>query len=201
MVNEFPATLASGIGLGPVEWCSPLANDAYAEYRDEKCVQRLGVPPLKKSLASFWPQRGPQWDALGRAQSGAFILLEAKANLRELMSPPSAAGAASAKRIEKALRNAADSIGARPGTDWSKRFYQYTNRLAHAWFLHKENSLPVSLVFLYFIGDKDVQGPHTRREWEAAIAVLHEALGLRGKLPSYVRDVFIDVSSGIPVVA
>jgi hypothetical protein len=31
------------------------------------------------------------------------------------------------------------------------------------------------------------------REWEAAIAVMHEALGIRGKVPRYVHDVFVDV--------
>jgi len=33
----------------------------------------------------------------------------------------------------------------------------------------------------------------SRREWEAALAGLHEALGLRGRLPRYVAEIFIDV--------
>jgi len=36
--------------------------------------------------------------------------------------------------------------------------------------------------------------PKTEREWRAAIKVMHEALGIRGKVPEkYVSDVFVDV--------
>ena len=38
-----------------------------------------------------------------------------------------------------------------------------------------------------------MNGPETAREWQAAIDVLHEALGIRGRVPSYVSEVFIDV--------
>jgi hypothetical protein len=38
-----------------------------------------------------------------------------------------------------------------------------------------------------------MRGPETEREWKAAITVLHEALGLRGRIPPYVSDIFIDV--------
>lgn len=93
------------------------------------------------------------------------------------------------------------SLKASPGTDWSKRFYQYANRLAHAWFLADVNGLPVRLVFLHFIGDVDMDGPSTRREWEAALTVLHEALGFRGRVPRYVAEIFIDVRPAVPAVA
>jgi len=46
-----------------------------------------------------------------------------------------------------------------------------------------------------------MNGPATRKEWQAAIAVLNEAIGLRGPIPSYVRDVFIDVGGETPVAA
>ena len=45
-----------------------------------------------------------------------------------------------------------------------------------------------------FLNDPDLDGPHTEREWHAAIKVLHEALGVRGKLPrKHVIDLFVDV--------
>jgi len=45
------------------------------------------------------------------------------------------------------------------------------------------------------MNDPDVDGPRSERERQAAIAVLHEALGMTGKLPSkYVCDVFVDVA-------
>ena len=54
--------------------------------------------------------------------------------------------------------------------------------------------LPAYLVFLYFVNAADVAGPKSREEWEGAIKLLHNFLGLnRHKLSPYVVDVFIDV--------
>jgi hypothetical protein len=85
-------------------------------------------------------------------------------------------------------------LGVRPGYDWSKQFYQYGNRLAHAYLLDRLNGIPTRLVFLYLIGDEDVSGPATRAEWDIAIHTVHHTLGLSGA-PSFVTDVFIDVRS------
>ena len=56
------------------------------------------------------------------------------------------------------------------------------------------------LAFIYFIGDVDMDGPSSRREWEAALTVLHEALGLRGRMPRYIAEIFIDVRPSVPTV-
>src|SRR5207247_1009581 len=74
------------------------------------------------------------------------------------------------------------------------------NRLAHAWFLAQVNELPVRLAFVHFIGDADMDGPFSQREWQAALTVLHEALGLRGRMPRYVAEIFIDVRPAVPAV-
>lgn len=199
LVNEHPDVLTRSIGLGSVDWCSPRADDEYAEYRDQAFLDRLGVKLVKRTLADFWPPRGPQWDALGRAASGEAVLVEAKAHVAELLSPPTQATDASAGLIRHSLSEAASALGATPGTDWSQRFYQYGNRLAHAWLLAEVNALPVRLAFVHFIGDADMGGPTSRREWEAASMVLHEALGLRGRMPRYVTEAFIDVRSPVPI--
>jgi hypothetical protein len=139
------------------------------------------------------PRGGPQWDALGRAPSGEVVMVEAKAHLNELYSAPSAASAESSiARIQLSLRETAAHFGVVDGFDWSRQFYQYANRIAHAHLLHTLNGIPTKLVFLYFIGDGDVNGPASREDWEAAIHVVQQSLGLQ-TLPSYVLDVFIDV--------
>ena len=56
------------------------------------------------------------------------------------------------------------------------------------------------LAFVNFIGDDDMNGPSSRAEWEAAFTVLHEALGLRGRIPKYVAEVFIDIRPAMPCV-
>jgi hypothetical protein len=48
-------------------------------------------------------------------------------------------------------------------------------------------------VFVNFVSDREKDGPQSEREWQAAIDTVHEALGVRGRLPGYVADVFVDV--------
>lgn len=200
LVNQHPEVLSEGVGLGPVEWRSPRADDSYAEYRDQCFLDRLGITLSQRRLDDFWPPRGPQWDALGSALSGDAVLVEAKAHVPELLSPPTQATDGSAEMIRRSLSEAASALGASRGTDWSQRFYQYANRLAHAWLLAQVNRVPVRLAFVHFIGDTDMDGPSSRREWEAALSVLHEALGLRGRMPRYVAEIFIDVRPSVPKV-
>jgi hypothetical protein len=192
LVNEASDRLDAAIGLGPIDWRSPLRADDYAEYRDDAFIDRVGVVPARRPLSAFWPRGGPQWDGLGRAASGEVVLVEAKAHLNELFSPASTASESSLARIQLSLREAADGLGALAGSDWSKQFYQYGNRLAHAYWLERLNGIPTRLVFLYLMGDVDVQGPSHREEWDTAVQTVHRALGL-ADVPSFVTDAFIDI--------
>jgi hypothetical protein len=49
-----------------ISWLSPRADDDHAEYRDDAFLKRLGLELERSPLSAFWPQQGPQWDALGR---------------------------------------------------------------------------------------------------------------------------------------
>jgi hypothetical protein len=191
LVNDHSAVLDTAIGLGPITWRSPLRADDFAEYRDNPAFEQLGATLARRPLNTFWPAGGPQWDGLGRARSGEFVLLEAQAHIPEMFSNPCGAAGTSLKRILKSLDEAKAALRARPGLDWSLRFYQYANRLAHAYLMNQLNRLPAKLVFLHLIGDPDMDGPETRASWEAAVEVVHEALGIRGRVPSYVQDAFV----------
>jgi hypothetical protein len=199
LVNVHPNVLNDAIGIGRIDWLSPLAADDHAEYRDQEFLDCLEIKSLKRPLSSFWPTRGPQWDALGQAETGEVILVECKAHITEIFSPPSRAQESSAQLIRASLDETKEALGALPGMDWTLRFYQYANRIAHAHFLRDHNGIPTKLVFLYIVGDIDMQGPGSRTEWEAAITVLQEALGMRGRIPRYIHDAFVDVSTGMPV--
>jgi hypothetical protein len=201
MVSRHPSVLDTAIGLGPIGWRSPLANDEFAEYRDEDALALVGALPRQRPLSDFWPARGPQWDALGRAATGQVVLVEAKAHVSELFSGASQATGDSLTLISRSLEETARALGAQPGLDWTRRFYQYANRLAMAYFLHEVNGVPTRMVFLHFIGDQDMNGPASRAEWRAALDVVHEALGIRGRVPPYVAEVFIDVRPEVPIVA
>ncbi len=202
LVNEHASVLDGAIGLGPIDWRSPRVNDDFAEYRDEPFLAKLDITLPKVPLPKFWPARGPQWDALGRAQSGEVILVEAKAHVAEMMSSASkAASVDSLAKIRKALTETASALKAQPGLNWAARFYQYTNRLAQAHLLQTLNRVPTRLVFVYFVGDPNLDGPTGKREWVAAIDILQEALGIRGRVPGYVVDVFVDIRTQTPTLA
>jgi hypothetical protein len=157
-------------------WSSPLAGDDYAEYRDEAFLNKIGQNALKSRLPDFWPSLGPQWDALG-TRNGDVFLVEAKAHIGEIFSPPSGAGETSMKTIKQSLSETADLLGAKPRSPWETIFYQLTNRLAHLHFLRK-NGIKAWLVLVNFIGDRDVGGPMTQAEWLSAYRVVWHVLGV-----------------------
>ena len=179
-----------------IRWLSPLEDDGYAEYRDGEFVDRLGVVLDKRPLRSFWPRHGPVWDGLAKAESGALVLVEAKAHIPELVTDPTGAKSARSLSTIRASLDATKSyLGISSTVDWSASFYQYTNRLAHLYLLRVLNDLPAYLAFVHFINARDVDGPETEAEWKGAIRLLEESIGLRRKhrLSPYVIHAFVDV--------
>jgi hypothetical protein len=177
-----------------IEWLSPLKSEGYKEYRDEAFLEKLRVKLEKVPLSQFWPEGGPQWDALGRSSSGKLFLVEAKSHISELKSTSKAKSDNSRERIQKSLQETKDCLNSKSELDWSKCFYQYTNRLAHVHLL-KTNGLPAYLVFVYFINDLEMRGPTTVNEWEDAIRLVNSRLGIeRHRLKEFVTDVFIDLN-------
>jgi hypothetical protein len=173
---------------------SPSAADDFAEYRDQAFLDLLGIQPSTVSLKEFWPTRGPQWDGLAKSDSGKIYLIEAKAHIPEINSPGTAAGPKALARIQESLNRTKTYLGVRTERDWSSSFYQYTNRLAHLYFLRVLNDLPAYLVFVYFVNDTEMDGPKTKAEWQSAIKLLHSYLGIgKHKLAKYIADVFVDV--------
>jgi len=164
-------------GAREVEWLSPLASDSYAEYRDGAFLDRIGASELRPQLAQFWPQRGPQWDALARTNCGDILLVEAKAHVAEMLSPATQARSQSLASIEASLGQVASALGAKAKSPWTESFYQLANRLAHLWFLRQAGK-PAWLVLVNFVGDSDMNGPTSPREWEAAYLVAGHVMGL-----------------------
>lgn len=177
-------------------WKSPIEDDELAEYRDNDFIDRLGLDQKIIKLEEFWPTRGAQWDAFATTKEGNIILVEAKANIPEIVTPATSASAKSKSLIDKSLKETKDYLGIKNDIDWSGKFYQYTNRLAHLYFLRKKHNKPAYLLNIYFIGDKTVNGPETIQEWKGALQVLHSYLGLSiHKLSKYMADIFIDIKT------
>ncbi len=198
-VNSKPCILDELIlprvsGARTITWSSPLADHQYAEYRDTEFLERIGADHLTSSLEKFWPNRGPQWDALATCDEGSVLLVEAKAHVGELCTTPAQAGADSLEKIQKALNEAISFVGAEPRASWSSVFYQLANRIAHLYFL-RTHGIKAWLVLVNFVGDTEMRGPFSAAEWEAAYQVVWHVLGIpkRHKLSAYVVDVFPDV--------
>lgn len=162
--------------IGAVQWLSPLRDDDFAEYRDAAFLERLGLSRLSEALRDFWPKRGPQWDALGLA-GDRVILVEAKAHIDEFFSPPSAATGKSRETIAASLTATREALGVSSSTDWSTRFYQFANRLAHLYFL-RSHGVDAYLLFVDFICDDDMRGPTCADEWAAVYRTAEYAFGL-----------------------
>ena len=68
-----------------IEWLSPIAEDEYAEYRDEEALALLGLDIETIVYQPFWVEMGPQWDRIGKAGEKVF-LIEAKSHIPELIT-------------------------------------------------------------------------------------------------------------------
>ena len=176
-----------------ISWQSPIETDGFREYRDLPALTKAQISSLKKPLSSFWPARGPVWDAIGVTSEGAPIFIEAKAHIPEAASPATRASAASRDVIDRSLVEARRFYAPRARALWSGVFYQYANRLAHQYFLREINGIPSTLAFLYFVNADDMLGPMSEEEWRGASRLIHAVLGVPNDLKPYnVFDVFLD---------
>jgi hypothetical protein len=177
-----------------VEWLSPVAKTKYGEYRGEPFLKLLELNQLKRPLHDFWPVQGPVWDGLARTSKKQVLLIEAKAHIAEMVTSPARASEASLIKIRQALKETRDAVAPRTSNDWTGIFYQYTNRLAHLYFLRTVNGIKAHLIYVYFLNAKDVGGPSSIQEWLGAIHLMESYMGLRRhKLSRFVHHVFIDV--------
>jgi hypothetical protein len=177
-------------------WESPLEKDEYAEYRDADFLKQIGLTELTDELIQFWPQNGPQWDALGRtSDEKAFILVEAKANVPELVSFCGAKDKGSLATISESLAKTQRWLTCRaPNIDWKNGFYQYANRLAHLYFLREQADKEAYLIFLYFIADF-THISTSQEAWNSALKLQKKLMGLSAKsLAGKVIDIFINVN-------
>ena len=222
LVNCRPGLLNDAISQrlpeppGDIDWRSPLVDDHYAEYRDQSFLDRLAGsrhfrPPEKpqQELSEFWPRFGPQWDALAVTDKGQIVLVEAKAHIPEMVTAPTQArGETALRKIQESLGRVKGFVNSKSPADWSTSFYQYANRIAHLYWMRELNGHDAYLINLFIVNDREMNGPESVAEWQAAIRLQEVFLGVRqGSQASYalepwvgacVLDVFIDAND-IPV--
>jgi hypothetical protein len=193
VINREVSQSISLDGGEAIEWISPLAP-AYTEYKDQQFVDQLRITLPTVPLKDFWPKGGPVWDALARTPKDRVFLIEAKAHIAEIDSTSSGASPRSLQWIAKSLNETKAFLDANPLVDWTRTFYQYTNRLAHLYLFRQLNGIDAFLLNIYFINETRLQGPSTVEEWKGALALLKTHLGItRTKLTPFMKDLFIDV--------
>ncbi len=196
LVNRFPGVLDAAIGLGKIAWISPLKSADYAEYHDGEFLNQLGLTLSKRTLKAFWPYSGPRWDALGEAEDGKIILVEAKSHTSEIFTDCAATNKQNITLIEKSLNETKTAIKASPTTDWTKKYYQYANRLAHAYLLNDLNKIRTCLIFIYFVDDTTMPKPVKYSDWKTEIGNIHATLEITSHHPLCVKEIYVDASQG-----
>ena len=186
-----------------IRWLSPLKADGYREFGGMEYFAKTGDSEVVRKWRGFWPPSGrpPMWDGWAVADEGGeatILLVEAKANVPELATPPSGASPESLRHIVRALGRTKAFIGVAESVPWHKTYYQYANRLAALFFLTQDVLTRARLIFLYFTGDEFPDArvcPTSRAEWLPYIEEAHRALGLPPVhgLSGVVMDVFLDV--------
>ncbi|WP_417353507.1 hypothetical protein [Flavobacterium alkalisoli] len=193
-INRLIKQSFSEIRDDEIYWLSPLEDDEYAEYRDDSFLNIIGFDPKEIELTKFWPRRGPQWDALAKTKTGKVILVEAKANKREIASSATKAKGKSKQLIIESLLEIKEFMQIKNDVDWSGKYYQYTNRLFHLFYLRIKCNKPVFLVNIYFTEENTVVST-TLEQFHEAIDSLNKWLGVKNdNLSDYIANIFIDVN-------
>lgn len=161
--------------------------------------------PIHDRWRNFWPSSGNAqcWDAVAWMKSlngrePELLLVEAKAHKGEVISDCGAKDKDSQNKIINALDTAKAFCDANGGGDWTKRYYQYANRITFLHFLH-DNNIPAHLLFIYFYGDHrpgNAACPQRKDDWDVVLGDQDAYLGLTDNHPlsSRIHKLFLPVS-------
>lgn len=133
-----------------IKWKSPIATNNYKELKTEDITE------IKGAKLDFWPDNGPWWDAVGIADDGTVLLVEAKAHITETKSKCTATSEKSQSLIKASLMETHKRLAIKghlyDAALWYSKYYQLANRLT---FLNNLTSqgYNVKLILLNIIND------------------------------------------------
>jgi hypothetical protein len=200
-----------------INWVSPKEEDEYAEYLDNGFLQKLGLLDISRKnplVKSFWPLNGPHWDALGKTNDGKYFIVEAKANIPEMIQDISNnINPESKKIIENTFCEVINYLGIQDNNDWTMKFYQYATHVAHLYYLREKLGIDAYLIYIYFLNDPIIPKREyiiktinagipqnlfcdnftSHEKWDAVINIVEKYLGLdkKHKLDNYIIKIFI----------
>lgn len=156
------------------------------------------IDELKDEWRDYWMcgVAGLNWDAVGKTSDGTYILVEAKAHIKELES--SAGGGKKSKEKNNAVINnfLKENRINKDAEDWNQNCYQLTNRLIALDFLEKKN-IKAKLVYLLFVNGYEFNSSSnksaTKEEWEKAFNNELVMAGIKGtEVEKKINICFID---------
>ncbi len=159
------------------------------EYKSINIFTKSIYDNVKDDWCGFWPCTGNEqrWDAAGylkNKENEIYLVVEAKGHSGEIVSPCKAKDKDSIDKISKAIdetiKNLEVVLTPNERDLWTKRYYQFANRLAFLYFCNNILNLKVILINLYFIGDYNYPFicPKTKREWDIFMNSAKTEIGL-----------------------
>lgn len=189
-INETILSLREEWKNGSIKWYSPLGPN-YKEFcdnsfwdgrfsnKDDSFWQELKRP---SNYNTYWPKGGPHWDGIAiltkNDGSKTLLLIEAKAHKGEINSN-SRATSESLEVIKKRLQKIQKDSGLKDDVDWTKRYYQFANRLAFLLFL-QDKGTDVSFVYILFANDPywNEKDKTTIEDWNKVLKKEREYFGI-----------------------
>lgn len=173
------------------------------------------TPQLSSDIVEWWLHKDaktPNWDLISTCTidgKRGLLLVEAKAHYGELETspkrPPSTSDDSKLNhdKIDKAIKQANDAINEKvEGVAISRdKYYQLSNRVAHAWWL-ADKGIPVVLLYLGFLNCKDMDNGKnklfkTDQDWQTSFIEHAKQVGvdnLVGKKVDCGKSNFITIS-------
>ena len=199
--SAFTRTIEALTSVSSIHWQDHPATGLSSDPPNLRELVGLEFLGLKHPARQEWEQRWPQgggiqnWDAVGQGLTHnreTWILIEAKANTRELISSCTAKNPESIRKIRSVLEATRRDLQVTVETDWTQRYYQYCNRIALLQFLVK-HGVDAHLVFVYFMGDRTDLGsigrdcPANQQGWQGALGTQDHHVGLPADSPINAR--------------
>jgi hypothetical protein len=161
-------------------------------------------PEIKNRISNewknYWPGRGPNWDGIiqcspfdrNSGMEDIWIIVEAKAHLKELKSPCKAEDKKSIEKIDRAFVSTQNRFHIVAKNSWMKEYYQFANRLAFVNFL-LNCGIQCSLLNIYFINGwpNKPQNVTTSDIWKKAIRDEYSYLNINDNAKKYISEIFV----------
>ena len=159
---------------------------------------------VSNNWKKYWPKKSQNWDAILYCSpivpksklEDKWIIVEAKAQLKELDSPCKAESEKSIKQIETAFEATQKRFNIKTKDSWLKQYYQLANRLAFVNFM-LDNGIQCSLLNIYFLNGwskKPENNVLKIGDWKKAIQAEYSYLGINDndEVKKYISEIFVE---------